>query len=424
MNRDESPFSFLKECVIALIESLFIKLIHIVMKKLLYIQGQDALDQLKNVQQLPAEKQRFLYYTGKPLNHLHTYQNKFQVTKGYVNNDDEIVFINATYLIMINKHSGKMFATNNLNGGMKVTRNGVEFWKGMKIDQVSGDVIKTVLKELNIDWLTDDYYRLLTNSSFNRVVKGRVTNPKQLMKHYLTYSGRVRHLKLNRYSGMLLNIYNESKYLFDKLMDGIIVEENIERTIQYINNAKRLPEGWRAFYHSDALIRECKALDVKISMMWSKARLEEKHTKLSRIIREREVEYMEMIDYSYELTCPVLPGMELIDNNKRLMQEGAKMDHCIYSYLDKAIDRKLFHFHCTFGDRHASLAIMRSHYHDSYVVQQFHGVRNSGVSDDQLRIVSAWLEEPAVQEWFKLEHEIYLNRKEESLMEPQDILPF
>ena len=391
------------------------------MKKLLYILGQETIDQVKKIQQLPAEKQTFLYHTGKPLDNLHVYQNKFTVRKAYINDDDAIVYIDARYTIMLNKYSGKIFTTNSLDGGMKVTRNGVEFWKGMKINTVASHVISTILAELKIDWLTQNYYDLLTNSSFNRVIKGRITNPKQLMKHYLTYSGAVRHLKLNRYSGMLLNIYNNSNSVFNELMYSLQVEENIERTIQYINNAKELPEGWKYFHHNNDLVRECKALNTKISMMWSKARLNEEHTKLSRIMREKQVEYMEMIDYSYELPCPVPPGMELIDNNKRLMQEGAEMDHCIYSYLDRAISRELFHFHCTFGDKPASLAIMKSYNGDGYVVQQMFGARNSRCNDAQSRIVHAWLEEPAVQEWFKLEREL---KKKVDTLPKVDMLPF
>jgi len=392
------------------------------MKKLLYILGQETIDQVKKIQQLPAEKQTFLYHTGKPLDNLHVYQNKFTVRKAYINDDDAIVYIDARYTIMLNKYSGKIFTTNSLDGGMKVTRNGVEFWKGMKIGTVANHVMSTILAELKIDWLTQNYYDLLTNSSFNRVIKGRITNPKQLMKHYLTYSGTVRHLKLNRYSGMLLNIYNNSNSVFNELMYSLQVEENIERTIQYINNAKELPEGWKYFHHNNDLVRECKALNTKISMMWSKARLNEEHTKLSRIMREKQVEYMEMIDYSYELPCPVPPGMELIDNNKRLMQEGAEMDHCIYSYLDRAISRELFHFHCTFGDKPASLAIMKSYNGDGYVVQQMFGARNSRCNDAQSRIVHAWLEEPAVQEWFKNEKNLVKGLPFSSPLDDIDLL--
>jgi hypothetical protein len=49
------------------------------------------------------------------------------------------------------------------------------------------------------------------------------------------------------------------------------------------------------------------------------------------------------------------------------------------------------------------------------------GARNSRCNDAQSRIVHAWLEEPAVQEWFKLEREL---KKKVDTLPKVDMLPF
>jgi hypothetical protein len=98
-----------------------------------------------------------------------------------------------------------------------------------------------------------------------------------------------------------------------------------------------------------------------------------------------------------------MPGMELIADNKRLWNEGSMMNHCIYNYLDSAKNRDLFHFHCNFGDKPFSLAIMQKYDGSRYIIQQMHIVHNGRCSDAQRIIVEQWLQEDAVQEWFKHE---------------------
>ena len=432
--RDVSPFFFLKECVVALIESLFIQLIHIVMKKLLYTLGQGSIDQVKEVQQLPADVQRFKFFAKNIVKNLH--KGSFTTATARVNDDNSITYAMINHKVMMNNTSGKVFTVQNLLGGMHITPDGVKMWKSYTIASIHTDAMEAIVKELGCEWLlaygkNDDWggkdyplLSLLTPASFTRVIKGKVTNPKQLMKHYLTYNGKYRHLKLAKHANTLLDIYvnTDRNSRLHNLLDACATDINPERLIQHAsNNGGKLPEAWEKFPFTYDITMECHQLNVKIDHTWSIARLDAEHTKLSRLVREKHIMFMDLIDYSYSQPCPLMPGMELIDNNKRLWNEGSIMKHCIYNYLSPAIDRELFHFHCTFGDKPASLAIMKRFNSDRYVVQQFYGVRNSRVSDDQSRIVYAWLEEPAVQEWFKLERE--LKKKVDTLPKVR-ILPF
>jgi len=117
--------------------------------------------------------------------------------------------------------------------------------------------------------------------------------------------------------------------------------------------------------------------------------------------------------------------MELIADNKRLWKEGSMMDHCIYSYLDQAKNRDLFHFHCTFGEKPFSLAVMRKYDGSRYIVQQMFGARNSQCTDAQREIIEQWLHHNDVQDWFKREKTLHGIKPVESLSwEDLDPLPF
>jgi hypothetical protein len=385
------------------------------MKKLLYAQGQGSIDQVKAVQELPADIQRFKFFAKDVVKHLH--KNKFYTSTARVNDDNSITYANNTHTLMMNNTSGKIFTVQSLAGGMHITPDGVTMWKGFSLQGVPTEAMEAIVNEIGCEWLlancvseysTKEYrlLSLLTPASFTRVIKGKLTNPKQLMKHYLTYSGKYRHLKLARYTNMLLDIYvnSVSESYFSYLLDACATDVNPERLIQYAhNNDGKLPDTWRNYSQQCDITKECHQLNVKIDHMWSVNRLNEEHTKLSRLVREKHIMFMDLIEYPYLSTCPLMPGMELITDNKRLWTEGSTLDHCIYSYLDSAMNRDLFHFHCTFGDKSFSLAIMQKYDGTRYIVQQMHGLRNSRCSDTQRNIVEQWLAEDAVQQWFKHE---------------------
>lgn len=386
------------------------------MKKLLYVQGQHQIDQVKAVQQLPADVQRFKFFAKDVVKNL--YKGSFTTTTARVNDDNSITYAVNNHRLMMNNTSGKVFTVQSLAGGMHITPNGVKMWRGYTMASISVDAMEAIVKELGCEWLfahsKDGYYggkhypllSLLTPASFTRVIKGKVTNPKQLMKHYLTYSGKYRHLKLAKHSNALLDIYvnTDCGSRLHTLLDACATDVNPDRLIQVThNNGGKLPESWVNFAHQYDITKECHQLDVKIDHTWSVARLEAEHTKLSRLVREKHIMFMELEAYPYSQPCPLMPGMELIADNKRLWNEGSMMNHCIYNYLDSAKNRDLFHFHCTFGDKPFSLAIMEKYDGSRYTIQQMHIVHNGRCSDEQRNIVEQWLNEDAVQEWFKHE---------------------
>lgn len=406
------------------------------MKKLLYILGQDQLDQVKTVQQLPADVQRFKFFAKDIVTNLH--KGSFTTIFTRVNDDDSITYAVNNNKLMMNNTSGKVFTVQSLAGGMHITTNGVKMWKGYTIHSIHTEAMVRIVAELGCEWLLahsrDGYYSgkeypllsLLTPTSFTRVIKGKVTNPKQLMKHYLTYSGKYRHLKLAKYTNVLLDIYVGSEHgnsrLHD-LLDACAIDVNPDRLIQIThNNDGKLPDEWRMFSHQHDIVKECHQLNVKIDHTWSAKRLIDEHTKLSRLVREKHIMFMDLIEYAYSQPCPVVPGMELIADNKRLWNEGSMMNHCIYGYLDSAKQREVFHFHCTFGESPFSLAVTKSYDNRKYIVQQMHLAHNRRCSDAQRSIVEQWLQETSVQEWFM--HEKYISGVKKVDNIDLDPLPF
>ena len=161
--------------------------------------------------------------------------------------------------------------------------------------------------------------------------------------------------------------------------------------------------------------KELVILGKKINSTWSAKRLMAEHTEMSRQILDLEVEDMVFEDHGYDTPCPVLPGMELIDNNVRLYSEGRTMEHCIYSYLNYAKERENFHFHCIFGGEPFSLSVEWSAWRKEWKIQQMHGKYNSSCTPAQHSIVEKWLWEDAVQAWFR--HERALAKPDEDINE-------
>jgi len=356
--------------------------------------------------------QRFRFFARDIVEYMH--RNQFHVFTARVNDDESITYAWNAYTLMMNNHSGKVFTVQTLKGGFHITPNKVTIWKGLKLDQVHSDAMIAIVKHIGCDWLLSHreergqypLLALLTPTSLTRVVKGKITNPKGLMHHYLTYSGRYRHLKLAKYTNMLLDIFSNTRqgYLFHELLDACATDVNPEALIQYAhNNEGKLPQAWRTFIHQHDMTHECHQLGVKMNHMWSDKRLHEEHTKLSRQVREVTVLNMELDTYEYNEPCPMLPGMELISNNKRLWEEGSMMNHCIYSYLNGAKERDVFHFHVTIGDKPFSLAVQQKYDGSKYVVQQMFLAHNARCAPAQHEIVDYWLQEEAVQAWFKNE---------------------
>lgn len=406
------------------------------MKKELVICGQENLDAIKAVQSLDVTRQRLKFMTNKiGLYNLGKGNRDFVVTKMWIN-EDKVYYASDSYKLFMSA-SGKIFTRSSCNQGFTyepLNKHTLKLWGKTKLSYISQEAINELLINSGNEWALEEGLRYFWRHKgiFQRILKGRITNAEDLVRAFLKVDTRWRELKISHRAKSILALMRRN--LSDKycsigmtdMIDFLSIVSNVEATIDMMLNGRKLGStpvrdangkyvldgDHNHIYEADFqwytlndqtqydMRKELVILGKKISSTWSAKRLKDEHTEMSRQVLDMEVEDMVLEDHGYETPCPVLPGMELIDNNIRLYKEGRTMEHCIYSYLNNAKERRNFHLHCTFGPKPFSLSVQWSRDAQEWNVQQMHTKYNGSCNESQRAIVKAWLNEEAVQAWF------------------------
>lgn len=418
-------------------------------KELVYSLNLDVIEAIKNVQSESTEVQRLKFFKNKLVDGhaIGGSYPQFTVMKCYLDNENHVfTYVRENHHVMLSS-KGKVFTRNSWSKGFTyyAVEGEIDFWRGTGARDIPIDVLKLMLTYAKAEWALENFpYRepmdavynyfnpmfinALTNKALlKRVLKGRITNGEALLRAYLKTSPMWRDLKISERAPSLLKLMRDNNFegrrhymTLEQMHSFLSIVSNVDATIDmflaghrlskttYDRNYELKGKGFNFFHLDDQIqydiAQECKILDKKINSTWSCNRLMNEHTLMSREIRDIELSILDKIEYPYSEPLPVLPGMELIQDNHRLFTEGKEMDHCIFNYADQAVRRELFHFHCTFGKKPFSLAVRKAYSGDRWVVQQMFGKRNSSCTDDQQWIVEQWLNERDVQEWFTNEH--------------------
>lgn len=385
------------------------------MKGLVYTYGLETIEMIKAEQALPVEVQRLKYFTNKvTINQYGSGSHRnFMTEKAWWNEDNKFFYTRDKYTIYLST-TGKIFTRSTTQHGL--TYNPAEtvgkcltLWRGTAMINVSSQAITALLKSHQCEWALE-FKSLFTKTLLARVLKGRITNGEDFMRAYLKTSNLWKSMKISHRAPSMLKLMrmadgkdNHSSGVME-YHDLLAHVNNVEATIDMLVGGKSLYDfSWYQTPHTEGIRRELNILDRKINSTWSENRLNDEHTQMSRELRALELDTLESIDYAYSEPAPLLPGMELISDNKRLFEEGSVMNHCVYGYLNNAVNRMVFHFHCTFGEMPFTLAVQSTYSSEDYVVQQMFGNRNKACSEAQKNIVKTWLQEPSVQQWFKNE---------------------
>lgn len=412
------------------------------MKKELVMSGQEHLDAIKEVQSLDVTKQRLKFMTNKigPCN-LGKGNREFTFTKMWIN-EDKVYYASDAYKLFMSA-SGKLFTrSSNIQGFTyePLNKHTLKLWGKTKLSYIHSEAINEILINSGNEWVLEEGLRYFWKHKgiLQRILKGRITNAEDLVRAFLKVDTRWRELKISHRAKSVLTLMRRnlnqrhSNTGMTDIIDFLSIVSNVEATLDMMLNGKVLGatpvRGSNGKYVLDGdhnhiyqadfqwftlndntqhdIRKELVILDKKINSTWSANRLKDEHTEMSRQVLDMEVEDMALEDHGYDKPCPVLPGMELIDNNIRLYQEGRTMEHCIFSYLNNAKERKNFHFHCTFGNKPFSLSVQWSRNSQLWTIQQMHTKYNGNCNESQRFIVNTWLEEEAVQAWLTREHEL------------------
>lgn len=378
--------------------------------ELVYNYGQETIEMIKAEQALPVEVQRLKYFTNKVTDHGYGSggHRHFLVEKAWWSEDNKFFYTRDKYTIFLSS-TGKLFTRHtNLHGltfnPAETVGKGTHLWRGTVMINIPSQVIKALLISQQVEWAVE-FQGLMTKTLLARVLKGRLTNGEDFMRSYLKTSTMWKSMKISHRAASMLKIMRKDPNDFMNHHDLLSHVSNVEATIDMLINGTRLLDfAWYKTPHTEGIRRELNILGRKINSTWSVNRLNDEHTQMSRDIRELEMSTMKDIDYAYSSPAPLMPGMELISNNKRLFEEGTDMSHCVYSYLNSAVNRNVFHFHCKFGEMPFTLAIRQSRISDVWTIEQMFGKYNKSCSETQKTFVDLWLRDKTVQAWFTMEY--------------------
>jgi len=402
-------------------------------KELVYLYGQEELDAIKYLQTQDVLTQRIAFMNNRVGRaNLGMSSRKFSVQKTWWNEGTYYYAFDMYTLFM--SASGKLFTRSVNQAGMSYTpddKHAVKLWGKTKLSDLPNELVYSMLKSVGAEWTLEKrdndspysypiMHRMIMNKGlFQRILKGRITNGEDLVRAWLKVDTRWRELKISHRAKTVLTLLRRDIDMHE-LIDFLSIVNNVEATLdmllqgkklrQYLATSRNRVADFEWFYLDENIKRDMRKeliiLDRKINSTWSHKRLSAMHTEMSRELLDLEVQTMERKEYGYTTPCPVAPGMELIQDNIRLYSEGRTMNHCIYSYLDRAERRDVVHFHCIFGEEPFSLAVEYSGYRNKWVVQQMFGKHNKSCSREQQAIVDHWLYEDAVQQWLDNERAV------------------
>lgn len=353
------------------------------MEEIKILQGEEAFNKLKAAQEKSIDIQRYLVYQQK-LEHAFVLQKK--------ETDTHIYWAYSEYKPMFNK---KLIMIRKPISGYTYDKQKqtIKAWFGGTPQKFS-IVVKHILDHFNIEWYNAFYmgsfYETVTNSLLQRMIRGKITNPRDYAKAILKGKKNLRDTGLT------------AEYLYKKLCstDHMSIQSFIYMCPAF-KNPNRLVElaieGGLHWTIAD-MTKQARILDKKIDLNWSKKRMQEEHNNWTREIMRYELDSIEEINFNYpHLDLP--EGLEIIKTNRELFEEGSTMKHCLYTnYQHNVKNKTYFAFRYDLDGVRATLGV--SYYDRIATFSQMFGIGNSAIDDKIKDRIKEWIATEYMQNWF------------------------
>jgi hypothetical protein len=405
------------------------------MKGLVYLnnRGKVAMEELQVIMAMPAEAQRFMWYTQK-------INKEFAITQTWTSDDDTHFYVKRTIVhVRFNK---KLYCKYTPDRGFaynKVTKD-IKPWFGGTMKTMDEEMLNAFFAETSLDWLVDaistnkTYRNMLGLSILKRILKGKITNRLDLVKAYIKSSPSFAGSRTMPVSRIVKYLNEKSYHGIDDMISYIKVSVNPEATanayISLDNNASFMDhwkdpnQEWINFGHE--LMNQAKVLDRKIDFTWSYRRMLQVHEDWTRDIMGMELEMVPDTNFEYEGDLWLPEGLKLISNQKDLFKEGSEMHHCVYTnHRYNVIDKREFIFCGDFGNDRFTVSVVSDYgpkdHPRTFSIQQMYGKRNSQVKREDKHKVELWVDSTPVQQWLRANYNDGSNRRR---VELGDALPF
>lgn len=322
----------------------------------------DVIDDVKSFMEREASAYKNILYAK-------SFKGKEFFTISIIEEGDITYYCESSVIIMKSKQSYYFRPMN--KRGFTIDKGKFKLWFGTTSKSLSLDII---FKHYKIDWIDKSLYPILSPSILGSVITGKITNPTDVAKKYLSYI-RCKDVSHKLYLQCLDKKLNPS-FLF-KIMN---VSTDKNHALEYIlgNNYYNILKD---------TVEQAEVLDYKIDFKWSALRIKEEHKKLTNMIMDIEAEYIEDVNLYYEL--PEYPKeFTLLKTIKDVYREGKSMNHCLYTnYARQMINGSYAAFHVTLNDEEATLGLCRG-WNNRWEYSQCYSYGNKSISNEMKMFVN------------------------------------
>lgn len=361
---------------------------------------------------MPVERARILFYGEKK-------QKDYYQTTFY--QDSEKVCVGHSSITVNFNPYGALYVTRKSLHGFTFTKKTkkVKKWFGKMIvldERIHEALYKHVI---NYDWWIKDLPGSIAeisqcSTTFGKVLAGKITNGRQLVKEYLKLHARG------------ITISPEAMYQWLKSHTSRSSYGKPATQIRgMLANARYLKQPDLLFSTQMSLsqhtfrdtLKQAKQLNRKVDLTWSATKLAEIHKLWTREIMGEELKAMEDYNVPYFGELPELMKFKLIANQREMFFIGSVEDHCVYTNYWSNVKKKeyfvLYGKHegidYTIGIRYKRGQLLREDprtpvYQHIATLDQIQSKRNGqvhGSAPEGLKeVIQQWLERENVASFF------------------------
>jgi hypothetical protein len=291
-----------------------------------HILSQTNKEQYLQLREKSEGEQRYMFYSDK-------LESKTFFEAVLKDEEDKIIYSERTYQLMFNK---KIFPFSKQASGWSFDKRTqkLKVWPNTAFYSLGMERQEKLFTLLGKEWMEHIRWNLILNKSLlEKILQNKITNPRQACEHFI---------KVNRFPK-----HTSVKYMLDYLKNvserhTILKVKDVFKDINhYLEN--HTDHGTRL----DDMVKQALILNEKIDFRWSKKRMGEVHQDWTQRIMEKELTFGE--DHKLLYQDIGLPSeFEVIKSQRRLFEEGTKMQHCIYTnYLTGWKNKEYIVLHCT-----------------------------------------------------------------------------
>ena len=344
-----------------------------------------------NIKNQPIDKQRFQYFKGS----LYVWTEDTRAES-----DTHVYWASNSCRPKWNDKTGLYLKRDSTFGCTydKVKKT-FKWWFGKQATVNGTTIVMDMCNYFKTEWFNNIPVGLrlsTTNTNMNKVLLGKITNPRDLIKAIVKTNPTLRGMNIS--TELVWDYINKNQgYRLQNLADTLSVAKDPNHAIEYV-----ISNGATVWDMQD-LIKQAQMLGRKIDFKWSTNRIKEVHQDWTKEIMDIEQENVETVEYNYQNELPHNGHLELITNSKDLYVEGRIMSHCVYTnYNTQVADKCYFVFKFTDREVRATVGIGKTWMDDdSFIIHQMYSKHNKSVDQCYHDYVQEWLEKPEIQQWFK-----------------------